>query len=404
VLNSYYIIGILVFQRTRNTKEAPLSSRDYLTPFATTNRAICEGADERQINNLISKSVTETLGIAGCLIKIRNPEDEEPSLPPQSLVFDGSSFQVSFPRGARLDLLTSYGLSHELIYSKTANSDQSMFNCLPLETVFIQDLQTLQEQGRDITLLENEGVRSLLMFSVEIRGRNEALVALFDTKRGDLSRDDVKFAKALTSRGIAEVVNQRNLEALIERKRLFLQNFQEISNAINSTLNINKVLELAVEKITEALRVKGAQIRLLDQKTQKLKLAASYGLSPEFEKIGPVRYKRGVEAEYSLNTKHSGDILVIQDVASDPRIQYQEAILAENVNKMLTMPMHVKAKNIGELTIFASGGISFSEEEIHFADTIAQQCAAAIENARLYQRVKYEYQHLLEDMGYDGSS
>jgi len=95
---------------------------------------------------------------------------------------------------------------------------------------------------------------------------------------------------------------------------------------------------------------------------------------------------------------------VIQDVASDPRIQYKEAILAENVNKMLTMPMHVKANNIGELTIFASSGSSFSEEEIHFADTIAQQCAAAIENARLYQRVKYEYQHLLEDMGYNGSS
>jgi len=382
-----------------------LSDKDYLTPFAEANRAICEGADERQINNLISKSVTDTLGIAGCLIKIRSPEDKEPTQPPQSLVINGSSFQVTFPRGEqRLDLLTSYGLSQELIYSKTAHSAQSMFNCLPLETVFIEDLQTLQERGRDISLLESEGLRSLLMFSVEIRGRNEALVALLDTKRGDLTRDDIKFAKALTSRGIAEVVNQRNMEALIERKRLFLKNFQEISNAINSTLNINKVLELAVEKITEALRVKGAQIRLLDQKTLKLKLAASYGLSPEFEKIGPVRFRRGIEAEYSLNTKHSGDILVIQDVASDPRIQYKEAILAENVNKMLTMPMHVKANNIGELTIFASSGSSFSEEEIHFADTIAQQCAAAIENARLYQRVKYEYQHLLEDMGYNGSS
>jgi len=380
-----------------------LSSRDYLTPFATTNRAICEGADERQINNLISKSVTETLGIAGCLIKIRNPEDEEPSLPPQSLVLNGKSFQVSFPRKERLDLLTSYGLSQELIYSKTANSEQSMFNCLPMETIFVEDIKTLQEQGRDIALLESEGLSSLLMFSIDIRGRNEAMVALFDTKRGDLSRDDIKFAKALTSRGVFAVVNQRNMEALIERKRLFLRNFQEISNAINSTLNINKVLQLAVEKITEALRVTGTQIRLLDQKTQELKLAASHGLSPEFEKIGPIRFKRGIEAEYSLNTKHSGDILVIQDVASDPRLQYKEAILAENVNKMLTMPMHVKAKNIGELTIFASSGTSFSEEEIHFADTVAQQCAAAIENARLYQRVKYEYQHLLEDMGYDGS-
>lgn len=71
---------------------------------------------------------------------------------------------------------------------------------------------------------------------------------------------------------------------------------------------------------------------------------------------------------------------------------------------MLTLPLHLRAKNIGELTIFTSSQGSFSEEEIVFADAIAQQCALAIENIRTYQRIKYEYQHLLEEFGYDGSS
>jgi hypothetical protein len=380
-----------------------MRSRDYLTPFAVANRAICQGADERQVLNLISKSVTETLSIAGCFIKMVPEADQGRKERTESLGLGRSSFAIAYPTGGKLELLSSYGLSHDFIYSKVAGSATSMFNCIPAENVYVEDIQEIEHKGDDFALMEAEGLRSLFMFSVDVRQQDVALVALFDAKPGDLNREDIKFAKALTSRGVASVVNQRTMEALLERQRLFLRDFQEISNTINSTLNVNKVLELAVQKITGLLGVTGTQIRLLDPKTQKLKLAASYGLSREFENIGPVRSKRAVEAKYSLDSKHSSDVLVIDDVASDPRVQYKEAILAEKVNKMLTMPLHVRAKNIGELTIFTGGDRSFSEEEIHFSDAIAQQCAFAIENARMYQRVKYEYQHLLEDFGYDGS-
>ena len=379
-----------------------MAKRDYLSSFAVVNRAICEGVDDREVVNLITKYATETLDLAGCFIKMRT--GEEPEHPQKALGLGQSTFQVRFPRGSRLDLLSSYGLSQNFLYSKRANSEDSIFNCIPEENLYVEDIQELENPGQDFALMESEDLRALFMFPVDVHQENVATVALFDRKKGDLTREDIKFAKALTSRGIASVVHQRNMEALLEKQRLFLSNFQEISNTINSTLNINKVLELAVEKITEVLGVKGAQIRLLDSKTQKLKLAASHGLSQDFLQIGPVRSKRGAEVKSSLNTKHSGDILVIDDVASDPRIQYQEAILAEGVNKMLTMPLHIRGKNIGEMTIFTRGERSFSEEEVHFADAIAQQCAFAIENARMYQRVKYEYQQLLEDFGYNGSS
>ncbi|MGM0424437.1 MAG: GAF domain-containing protein [Thermodesulfobacteriota bacterium] len=379
-----------------------MANRDYLSPFAVVNRAICEGVDERQVVNLITKYTTETLDLAGCFIKILSGEAQEHAQ--HSLGLGQSTFEVKFPQGSRLELLSSYGLSQDFLYSKRSNSTDSIFNCIPAENLYIEDIQQLEKLGPDFELMESEGMRALFMFPVDVFQQNVATVALFDEKQGDLDREDIKFAKALTSRGIASLINQRSMDTLLERQRLFLSNFQELSNTINSTLNINKVLELAVEKITEVLGVKGTQIRLLDSKTQKLKLAASHGLSQDFLQIGPVRSRRGVEAKYSLDTKHSGDIVVIDDVASDNRVQFQEAILAEGVNKMLTMPLHIRAKNIGELTIFTHGERSFSEEEIQFADAIAQQCAFAIENARMYQRVKYEYQQLLEDFGYNGSS
>ncbi|MFO7877862.1 MAG: GAF domain-containing protein [Desulfovermiculus sp.] len=381
-----------------------MADKDYLSPFAAVNKAICDGADERQVVNMITKQITKTLNIAGCFIKMLAEAEEQHAQPQKSLGLGSATFKVRLSSEDKLELLSSYGLSQDVLYSRTADCPDSIFNCIPAENLYFADINEIDEQREDFTLMTAEGLMSLFMFPVDVHQENVAVVALFDRKKGDLTRDDIKFAKALASRGIASVVNQRRMEALLERKRLFLSNFQEISNTINSTLNINKVLQLAVQKITDVLGVKGTQIRLLDSKTEELNLAASHGFSHEFLNIGPVSFKRGIEAKYSLDAKHVGDIVVIDDVASDPRIQYKEAILAEGANKMLTMPLHIRGKNIGELTIFTSGDSTFSEEEIRFADAIAQQCAMAIENARIYQRVKYEYQHLLEEFGYNGSS
>ncbi|MDZ7762388.1 MAG: GAF domain-containing protein [Desulfovermiculus sp.] len=381
-----------------------MADKDYLSPFAIVNRAICEGADERQVVNLITKHATETLHLAGCFIKMLSSGGRDQDQTKKSLDLGRSTFKVTFSSTDNLELLSSYGLSQDFLYSRAANSPKSLFNCIPVENLYVEDITEFQEQSEDFELMRSEGFKALFMFPVDVYQENVAVVALFDSKKGDLNREDIKFAKALTSRGIASVVNQRNMEALLDRQRLFLSNFQEITNTINSTLNINKVLNLAVQQITDALGVIGTQIRLLDLQTQDLKLAASHGLSREFLQIGPVSFKRGRGAKYSLDAKHFQDIVVIDDIASDPRVQFKEAIQAEGANKMLTMPLHVRAKNIGELTIFTRGDRSFSEEEIQFADAVAQQCAFAIENARMYQRVKYEYQQLLEDFGYNGSS
>ncbi|MCF8107474.1 MAG: GAF domain-containing protein [Desulfohalobiaceae bacterium] len=375
-----------------------MSSRDYLSPFAVTNRAICEGVDEREVINLITRYVTETLNIAGCFIKIRTPEQDEFLQKKETLDLGKGSHQVKFTQGSRLELYSSFGLSESFLYSKVSNAPASFLNQIPEENIYIEDISQLSEKEDDCRLLEAEGLRSFFLFPVDIDQEDVALVALFDTKGGDLTREDIKFAKAITSRGIAFLVMNRDMERLIELKRRYLKSFQKISQAVSSTLDVNKVLQLAVNTIGEVLGTTGAQIRLLNTKNNQLELAASQGLSERFLRIGPVYSKRKTDAD------HSGKVVVINDVANEPRIQYKEAILAESINTIVSAPMVIKGKIIGELTLFTGAGRGFSEEEIEFTKAIAQQCALAIDNARIYQRIKDEYQHLLEDFGYEGSS
>jgi GAF domain-containing protein len=96
--------------------------------------------------------------------------------------------------------------------------------------------------------------------------------------------------------------------------------------------------------------------------------------------------------------------IVIDDVRTDPRVQLRSGLIDEGIRKILTLPLIVRDRIIGRLNIYTGEGLAFTKQEIQFTTAIAQQCAFAIENSRMYQQVKYEFQKVLEDFGYEGSS
>jgi len=375
-----------------------MGQRDYLSAFAEANRSICEGTDERIVMNLITKRVTETLDLKGCMIKLNPAAIERMEYKSDAIRLGGSPLRSQSLEAERLELLSSYGLSQNFIYSGIHGLSDSQFSQIPKKTVAVADIEKTEENV-DYDVLRVEGIRAFLMFPIEVNGEDVALVALFDDKLGALSSEDVKFARAITSRGVASCVRLRRWNRMLDRERQFLRSFQEISSAIGSTITINKVLQLVVTTITEVLGVRGTQVRLLDRKTNELQLAASFGLSEKFTKIGALKAKRGEDGVRKLSTK----AIVIDDAPNDPRVQYRAEIAEEGIRKILTLPLIARDRMIGELTIFTGESLAFTEREIQFTTAIALQCACAIENSRMYQQVKYEFQRLLEDFGYEGS-
>ncbi|MFW6055346.1 MAG: hypothetical protein ACOC9D_05505, partial [Thermodesulfobacteriota bacterium] len=168
-----------------------MSSRDYLTPFAVVNRAICEGVDEREVMNLMTRFVTETLNLSGCFIKIRTPEEEE-LIQQESLDIGRSTYKIKFSQGRKLELVSSFGLSENFLYSKVLNSPDSFLNRIPRENIYIDDIAQMAAKGDDYSLLEAEGIRAYFLFPVDVDREDVALVALFDKKTGDLTREDIK--------------------------------------------------------------------------------------------------------------------------------------------------------------------------------------------------------------------
>ena len=169
----------------------------------------------------------------------------------------------------------------------------------------------------------------------------------------------------------------------------FYHAFRDISKSIHSSTRVEEVLHLAVRKTTEALNAKGSILRILNLKTGELELNAAYGLSDRYLSKGHVSSTKVIEEICQENRA-----IIIQDVQVDPRVQYPKEAKEEGIKMMVDLPLFMGQNVVGILRIFFDKQREFSEEELNFAIAIAEQCALAIDKARLIEKQQIQYDNL----------
>jgi len=200
--------------------------------------------------------------------------------------------------------------------------------------------------------------------------------------------------KPFTPDQLIEMVNK----VMNDRKNRFEKRyredtFEELKKAISSTLNLKEVLDLIVQGVVKILKVKGATLSLMDKTREKLRIFAHHGLSSNYVDKGPLDSSKSL-GEMVLNGKH----VWIRDAVTDPRVQYPQEAMREGIASILSVPLIVRNKVIGAVRVYTSEPREFSEEEIKFIYSFAEQVALSIENARSYEDVKDEYEALRDDL------
>jgi len=175
--------------------------------------------------------------------------------------------------------------------------------------------------------------------------------------------------------------------------RLYFESFREVVKAIHSTLDIKAVLDLVVRKVTEAMSLKGCAVRLLDSTHMRLELAASYGLSERY------LMKGSVDVDRSISEVMRGKMRSIYNAKEDPAIQYRKEAAEEGIASLISVPLSAKGKVIGVLRLYTAEPRILSGEETNFVEALAEMGAIAIENARMYERIRKDYEAVMADLG-----
>ncbi|MBI2132037.1 MAG: GAF domain-containing protein [Candidatus Tectomicrobia bacterium] len=171
--------------------------------------------------------------------------------------------------------------------------------------------------------------------------------------------------------------------------KAYLEAIRKVTGELTSTLDVGEVLRDVVRLTAEATNARGSALRLLDERTHRLELSASWGLSAGYLAKGPI------DGGQSLSACMGGEIVHIRDVRTDPRVQYPREAEAEGIASMLSVPMALRGKVIGVVRLYSAESRAYSEEEMEFLRALADLGALAIEHARLYSSLKADHESLI---------
>jgi PAS domain S-box-containing protein len=182
-----------------------------------------------------------------------------------------------------------------------------------------------------------------------------------------------------------DVTERRKLMADLERRALELQTAAEISRATSSILSLDELLPQAVELIRTRFDLYYIGLFLMDETGQWAVLRAGTG--------EPGR--KMLEAGHKL--KSSGASMIGWCIAnSQARIALdvgEEVVRFSNPLLPLTrseaaLPIISRGRVIGAMTIQSDQPAALTQEDITVLQTIADQLANAIENARLFEQTQ----------------
>jgi GAF domain-containing protein len=171
----------------------------------------------------------------------------------------------------------------------------------------------------------------------------------------------------------------------------YLRAFYRVVTAVNSSLQLNTVLQLVAEKVAEAVNVKACSLRLLDTVSGTLTISATHGLSQHYLQKGLVKLEKSPLDQEVLQERP----VYIRNAASDPRFQYPEQARIEGIVSVFCVPLVSKGQVLGVLRVYSSAEREFTLFEEEFLHALASVSALAIENARLYEALKHDFDQTL---------
>lgn len=153
----------------------------------------------------------------------------------------------------------------------------------------------------------------------------------------------------------------------------------QISTLVAGNFALQDVLDRLAETAVKVTGTQACSIRLLDDASGELAMRSTYGLSETYRSKGPVTLDDPV-----IQEAFEGHAVVLDDMRDDARVRYREETIREGLISQLTVAMTFRDKPIGVLRLYSPEPNRFDEDAVTLARLVANQCAIAITNAKLY--------------------
>jgi GAF domain-containing protein/DNA-binding response OmpR family regulator len=179
----------------------------------------------------------------------------------------------------------------------------------------------------------------------------------------------------------------------LDRSIKELQALGEVSQAVNSTLDLGKVLETIVAKAVELSGTDAGAIYVFSHRRQEFRLRATYGMTEET--VQAIREAAAHVADTAVGESvNQRQPLQVPDLLDQPQSPVHDIIVKAGYRGLLIVPLLRPDRAIGALVVRRKQPGLFPERTVRLLMTFAEQSVLAIQNARLFSEIEEKSREL----------
>ena len=215
---------------------------------------------------------------------------------------------------------------------------------------------------------------------------------------GPLSDGQREILRTFADQAVIAIENTRLFQELEARTRELARSVEElralgeVSQAVNSTLDIATVLDTIVAKAVQISGVESGAIYVFSDYHKAFRMRASYGTDHDLDQALR-RQKLGIDTPLG-DAARRGEPLQIQHLGAMPPGPVRDLLERGGYQALLIVPLIGVERTIGALVIRRRDAGGFPERTVDLLRTFAAQSVLAIQNARLFGEIREKSRQL----------
>ena len=244
------------------------------------------------------------------------------------------------------------------------------------------------------------GYRSVLGVPLLREGTPIGVISLGRRTVRPFTDKQIELVTTFADQAVIAIENARLFDEVQARTRELSQSVEElralseVSQAINSTLDVETMLTTIVTKAAQLSGTEAGTIYTFDESRQEFRLRATYGMDAAI--IAKIKDQYIQLGDTVLGrTAASRMPIQIADVQKDPSAAL-DVIQRAGFRALLTVPLLGGDRIVGALIVRRKAPGEFPKSTVELLRTLADQSVLAIQNARLFREIEEKSRELAE--------
>jgi signal transduction histidine kinase len=257
----------------------------------------------------------------------------------------------------------------------------------------------IDRDAASVAAVELGGVRTVLAVPML---KEKELMGAFTLSRQEVrpfTEKQIALVTNFAAQAVIAIENARLLNELRHRTKELgqsvgeLRALGEVSQAVNSTLDLPTVLSTIVANAVQLSGTEAGAIYVFEEVQREFQLRATYGMDQQL--IDAVTRQRvDLDETTVAQALAQRDPVQIADLKQQPSSALYEIILHAGFRAVLVAPLLRGEEIVGLLVVRRRTPGAFQQNIVDLIKTFAAQSAVAIENARLFKNVETSLEDL----------